>query len=335
MTPGSVTQKFATSERDVLQGLAREEAAAAFPRLSNPSTQLELVDQKIMATGRVRVTFTQTDRYDYVYEGGRAPTPAEPQFVQERYLRTADFAMADGAWQLTTMTAEAGIRPEIEPQARFTSTYQPGPASEAGPGEGVNPESEAGGFAAATQSSSRSLGASVGGQTAAATRSRARFRDYAVKHATSYNRNYKDFDGWFSGGDCTNFVSQALHAAGFTKYQWGKSPKSNAVWWYTHTGSDTWSNSWTVATNFYWFSRNSRRATLVNSFNKLTYGDAININFNPGKDDTLDHTLAVTGKSSGRLYVSSHTNDYANKRMSDVVAQNRDAWFSRLHFRYS
>lgn len=35
---------------------------------------------------------------------------------------------------------------------------------------------------------------------------------YARKHALSYNKQYKDFSN--SGGDCTNFVSQCIHAGG-------------------------------------------------------------------------------------------------------------------------
>ncbi|WP_368253386.1 amidase domain-containing protein, partial [Clostridium paraputrificum] len=34
--------------------------------------------------------------------------------------------------------------------------------------------------------------------------------EYAQKHALNYNTKYKSFDT--SGGDCTNFVSQCLHA---------------------------------------------------------------------------------------------------------------------------
>lgn len=36
--------------------------------------------------------------------------------------------------------------------------------------------------------------------------------DYALNHALSYNSKYKNFDG--TGGDCTNFISQCLHAGG-------------------------------------------------------------------------------------------------------------------------
>ncbi|WP_055070082.1 amidase domain-containing protein [Clostridium massiliamazoniense] len=36
--------------------------------------------------------------------------------------------------------------------------------------------------------------------------------DYALKHALNYNNAYKNFDN--NGGDCTNFVSQCLHAGG-------------------------------------------------------------------------------------------------------------------------
>lgn len=166
---------------------------------------------------------------------------------------------------------------------------------------------------------------------ATATRSRAKFRDYAL----NYYSSYRDFGGYFSGGDCIKYVSQSLRHAGFSHWSYGKSPSSNGVWWYNHDGLDSWSHSWTVANNFYWFSRNSGRARIVSSFVDLSWGDVVQINFQPQSNSTLDHTLAVTAKSNGVIYVSSHTSDYANKRMGQVVADNPGAWYSRLRFRYS
>ena len=37
--------------------------------------------------------------------------------------------------------------------------------------------------------------------------------EYALKWALSRNENYYDFT--YLGGDCTNFISQCLHAGGF------------------------------------------------------------------------------------------------------------------------
>ena len=44
---------------------------------------------------------------------------------------------------------------------------------------------------------------------------------YALKHAHNYNPEYKDWDG--EGGDCANFVSQALRAGGLAMHAKGRS----------------------------------------------------------------------------------------------------------------
>lgn len=64
---------------------------------------------------------------------------------------------------------------------------------------------------------------------------------YADTWALSYNPHYLRFSD-----DCTNFVSQALHAGGLAYKGYQKNPGSNANWWQDAANND-WSKSWTVA----------------------------------------------------------------------------------------
>lgn len=82
-------------------------------------------------------------------------------------------------------------------------------------------------------------------------------RDEAVRYALTYAKNPNPYYRYFSsseysGGDCSNFVSQCLRAGGapmdFT---------SQRPWWYNNKGTspvkdDSWSTSWAVAHSLYW-----------------------------------------------------------------------------------
>jgi cell wall-associated NlpC family hydrolase len=72
---------------------------------------------------------------------------------------------------------------------------------------------------------------------------------YAIKYALNPNTGYKFLashgDG---GGDCSNFISQCLHAGGAPM-----SFDTSRPWWYKSIrNNDTWSVSWTVAHSLYW-----------------------------------------------------------------------------------
>lgn len=76
---------------------------------------------------------------------------------------------------------------------------------------------------------------------------------YADKYATSCNSNsYPCFPD-----DCTNFVSQAVHAGGFSEVGVGGSTTDDNNWfiqgcWYCSYGYN-WSHSWSVAPDYYNF----------------------------------------------------------------------------------
>lgn len=128
--------------------------------------------------------------------------------------------------------------------------------------------------------------------------------EYAKKYALHPNPAYRYFplinD---SSGDCTNFISQCLHAGGAPMIFSNKNP-----WWYKNT---SWSISWSVANSLYWFlrinsSNNSYgvKGTEVDSDEKLELGDLIfleNINRN------IFHGTIVTSFSGDKPLVSQHS----------------------------
>jgi hypothetical protein len=124
----------------------------------------------------------------------------------------------------------------------------------------------------------------------------------AVKYAetwwNSYNSRYSKFTN-----DCTNFISQCLHAGGapMTGY-----PNRSKGWWMQN---NSWTYSWTVAHSFRWYLPNARvglRAVEVNRADELKLGDIICYDFEG--DGRFNHTTIVTAKDAdGMPLVNAHT----------------------------
>ena len=155
--------------------------------------------------------------------------------------------------------------------------------------------------------------------------------DYASRHWNNYNGSYRNFSG--AGGDCTNFVSQAL-AHGWWREVTGYYD-TNAAWWYRSHGKspsckknpsyldpDRWvclygqSLTWVNAHRFYWFMRNRPRGYSVSRISDLKLGDVLQVDFT--RDGTVDHTMIVTKiGGNGERYLTYHTNNNLNKPFSD------------------
>lgn len=189
---GVGSSTFATAEQGALGDLARVVQSSAYPRLANPQVSLTFESQKQVSQNVIDVTFEQLDRYDYEYEGGRTPTEGEPTFIAEKYPRVVQFELVNGSWKVSKTHAQTAARPELEPPENFTSTTFNAPDMGGAP---VNAQTEDAASNVTPQPQSNAA--------AATTRSRAKFRDYALKHAYNYNPSYRDFGGILSGGDCT------------------------------------------------------------------------------------------------------------------------------------
>ncbi len=121
--------------------------------------------------------------------------------------------------------------------------------------------------------------------------------EYAKKWAFSYNPNYYNFSS--IGGDCTNFVSQCLHAGGINMnfYPLG---------WYYNSLNDR-APAWTGVNEFWNFGISNsgtgvklQETTLL----ELKVGDIIQL-FN---GDRFYHTLLVVNVDNG-IRVSAHDNN--------------------------
>ena len=143
--------------------------------------------------------------------------------------------------------------------------------------------------------------------------------EYAIKYAISPNPCYKKYPK-----DCTNFVSQALRAGGWTEI--GGSVfdrKDDGVWWY---GNSVWSKAsytWAGAHNFSSFIKKSGRGTSC-SRAELTLGDVVQI----ARKGHVFHTMIVTGGNACSVIdgseigpmMSYHTTNTRDKDLNSIEA---------------
>lgn len=145
---------------------------------------------------------------------------------------------------------------------------------------------------------------------------------YAEKWWNSYNPAFKTFDV-----DCTNYISQCLHAGDGPMRGY---PNRGKGWWMR---SNNWSYSWTVAHSMRTHLSSSTiglRAKEVNSPEKLLLGDVICYDFQG--DGRFDHTTIVTGvDAEGLPLVNAHT---TNSRMRFWDYEDSTAYTPNIKYKF-
>lgn len=256
-----------------------------------------------------------------LYYGGRVP--GAPEFTEFSTLR--DFELINGAngWELS------GARPRLQDAGLL-------PVNETGAPAPAVATSKLAPLKAGTKASTNRNDASArikrkdgrrsnagGGATIQATASLnyQAMIDYALRYWSSYNPSYRSWAGSGGGGDCTNFVSQAMRAGG-----WGDRPGyylDYRYWWYN------WANqtrSWINAHYWYWFSISSGRTyTMSNAWNLLA-SDVLQADWD--RNGVPDHTMIVTARdSAGVPYLTYHSINTRNRTLTAILAANPNAWY--------
>ncbi|GAA2719761.1 MULTISPECIES: amidase domain-containing protein [Streptomyces] len=142
---------------------------------------------------------------------------------------------------------------------------------------------------------------------------------YAEKYWSRYNPAYPSFNK--GGGDCTNFISQALKAGG-----WKDAPGSESdytKWWY-NSSNRSLSTSWVGANEWSWFTLSQKRATNLQNVYQMDVGDILQMDFD--RDGSKDHSMIVTYRSRmGVPYVTYHSTNTFRKSVASIIASNPDA----------
>jgi hypothetical protein len=163
-------------------------------------------------------------------------------------------------------------------------------------------------------------------QTPEELRSRTYDRLQAVRYADLWwNRRNPQYP--MVSDDCTNFISQCLHAGGIP--MWGE-PIRGRGWWQHQTN---WSFSWTVANSLRWYL--SRQGSVMGAVEKssadeLVPGDVICYDFDG--DGHWNHNTIVTAMDgSGAPLVNAHTYD-ARHRLWTYT--DSPAWTKQIQYKF-
>lgn len=144
---------------------------------------------------------------------------------------------------------------------------------------------------------------------------------YAERWWNEFNPAYKKFDD-----DCTNFISQCLHAGGIP--MWGTGNKSKG-WWMK---GNSWSYTWTVAHSLMLMLENRRgvRTKKVSSPRELQAGDIICYDFQG--NGRYDHNTIVTEKDrDGMPLVNAHT---TNSRRRYWAYEDSTAYTPNIQYKF-
>lgn len=142
--------------------------------------------------------------------------------------------------------------------------------------------------------------------------------NYLEKYWNNYNPAYRSFAN--SGGDCTNFVSQALRAGGWKdKKGWYRNAK---YWWYTSINQ---SRSWTAVDYWATFARDSGRTSMLSNVWQLRKGDVLQVK--PKNSNQKIHTMMVSYYSNGTPYFTYHTSNRYRRSLNQVLLDWKGATF--------
>jgi hypothetical protein len=139
--------------------------------------------------------------------------------------------------------------------------------------------------------------------------------NYAITWAYGRNPAYRSFSN-----DCTNFISQAVYAGGWTMVSgWYQ---SNDVWWYNSLNQ---SYTWAGAENWYWFATGSGRTYILSNVWYMGLADVLQLDFD--RDNNINHSMMVTAWSADEIYLTYHTTDTLNRSLSSIIAAYPSAWY--------
>ncbi|WP_316572498.1 amidase domain-containing protein [Neobacillus sp. YIM B06451] len=145
---------------------------------------------------------------------------------------------------------------------------------------------------------------------------------YAERWWNSYNPAFKKFDV-----DCTNYISQCLHAGGAPMRGY---PNRGQGWWMR---GNNYSYSWAVANSLRWYlagSKTGLKAREVGSPDELIPGDVICYDFQG--DGRFDHnTIVVAKDANGMPLVNAHT---YNSRMRYWEYTDSSAYTPKIKYKF-
>lgn len=284
---------------------SKQRLADAGERYSRYETSTHMI--AMTSTGRKTVArIEERTRFDYVKVHGD-----EPEFTDFRVERDFTFVRSNGKWKLSDV--------------QLVPNEGPVPINEVIPAQSVSPAVAPNKMSSDTSRLSGPLNVAAkeskmqdGEVTAQASYNYNAMADYVIKWAYKpYNPAYIQLEN-----DCTNFISQALRAGGWTDVQ-GLSVRSNNAWWYTP--GVNYSFIWSAAENWYWFATGSGRTYTLNNIWQMLLADVLQADWN--RDGNINHTMMVSYVGTSDLYLAYHTADYRYRSLTSLLEKYPNAWW--------
>ena len=266
----------------------RERLAAGGERYTDARTEITSVRADV-GKGSAELVVVERTTLDYDRVSGGEPTDTE--FAAERTFR---FTRSSGGWVLTDQRlTEDGPLPVTEPSVRAAAPGSGGAAT-------ARPTEPASGKVTITAYNYQAMA------------------DYALRHVFNYNPAYRRYND--VGGDCTNFISQALRAGGWAHVSgWYRDYRH---WWYNSL-NETW--SWINVNSWASFARHSGRTSHLSNVWYLGLADILQMDFS--SNGSKDHSMIVTVRSSSMPYLSYHSTDTKNRSLQSLLDNNRGATY--------
>ena len=146
---------------------------------------------------------------------------------------------------------------------------------------------------------------------------------YAERYWDNYNPEFRTFAD--TGGDCTNFISQAMRAGGWTMV-YGYYLDDNS-WWYNFFPLVNQARAWINVQYWYAFAAlRSHRTYILARPEDMLLADVLQMDFT--NNGSKDHTMIVTWVAFGDRYLTYHTTDTYRRSLSSLKTSFPNArWY--------
>ncbi|QFT90213.1 Putative amidase domain protein [Bacillus sp. THAF10] len=138
--------------------------------------------------------------------------------------------------------------------------------------------------------------------------------------------------------NCTNFVSQAIHAGGMSEKKLSPLPRhiyDTTSYWYsdrTHecVGSNSCryhyheATSWIRVVDFYSYWSKTKNVTISSTKSTIVSNSLVGdvVQLKRASDGRWFHSMIVNRKANGTIYLAGNTNDTYDKPLTDISAQS-------------
>jgi hypothetical protein len=320
----SLTGQAAEKVKDVSDLQLRRHRILAEHGQKYTKSSSELIIQKLdvsndnaTITAKENLTLTLIDKLS-----------KDPVYTKEEKTHVFRFVRQEDKWSLIEDEELGGLRPASPQEGAQKITEKP-VSLDVAPGKSDKTRNK---------SSRRSpvhdvVNAMSGTYTPGAT------IEYAWNYWNNYNSAYRDYTN--NGGDCTNFVSQALNWGGW-QHVVGLYYDPH-FWWYSPKYISSWQNdeslTWVNVHYFWYFARYSGRAEDAHYLSDFWLGDTMQVDFaDPTPDGWLDHNAIVTNKIGDNFFLTYHTPNTRDKSFWDFLMTNQETaqanYYGTLPFYY-